>query len=288
MALGPELDGAEIRVHNSAQDPVANMMKRGRPVIYGDVGKAFMYGSKGGEVYVMGNAAGRLFVFAVGSFPCLYGIYSGPSWGLSSIVDKKLIVVAVIPKLNLASFVSVFYVCCVLNSNEEAEAIIMIEKLQHKFQNQLQITYAQYYQRIYSGLVEFYRELEKTVPDEQLKAALRTWSERSSIESVGDLRVADFEEFKDYWQTVSCGNHFFHLVTVEFPHETKTELHCKYTECLFAKTFRELGAEDFGRIIVCDADHIFIQTMNPNLRLERSKTLMEGHDLCNHTFIWEE
>jgi glutamate synthase domain-containing protein 3 len=73
LALGLELDGAEIRVHNSAQDPVANMMKRGRPVIYGDVGKAFMYGSKGGEVYVMGNAAGRLFVFAVGSFPCLYG-----------------------------------------------------------------------------------------------------------------------------------------------------------------------------------------------------------------------
>ncbi|MHA2179642.1 MAG: L-2-amino-thiazoline-4-carboxylic acid hydrolase [Candidatus Thorarchaeota archaeon] len=77
-------------------------------------------------------------------------------------------------------------------------------------------------------------------------------------------------------------------MTVEFPHETNTELHCKYSECLFAKTFRELGAEDLGLIIGCEADHIFIQTMNPNLRLERSKTLMEGHDQCNHTFSWEE
>lgn len=164
----------------------------------------------------------------------------------------------------------------------------MKDEQTHKFDNKLHTTYAQYYQNVYSGLVEFYRELEKTISSEQLKDALRTWSERSSIESVGDRRVANFEEFKDYWKTVSYGDQFSHLVTVEFPHETKTELHCKYSECLFAKTFRALGAEDIGKIIGCDADHVFIQTMNKNLRLKRSKTLMEGHNQCNHTFIWEE
>lgn len=164
----------------------------------------------------------------------------------------------------------------------------MTKKVPHKFQKQLQVTYAEYYQKMYSRLVEFYTELEKTVPVEQLKAALRVWSERSSVESAGTQRVANFEEFKDYWKTVSFGDHFSHLVTVEFPHESKTELQCKYTECLFATTFRELGAEDLGKIVGCDGDHIFIETLNPKLRLERSKTLMEGHDQCNHTFIWEE
>ena len=33
-------------------------MKRGKLVIHGDVGQTFMYGAKGGEVYVLGNAAG--------------------------------------------------------------------------------------------------------------------------------------------------------------------------------------------------------------------------------------
>jgi len=41
-------------------------MKSGRLVVYGDVGQTFMYGSKGGEVYVMGNAAGRPLINAVG------------------------------------------------------------------------------------------------------------------------------------------------------------------------------------------------------------------------------
>ncbi|MHA2223579.1 MAG: L-2-amino-thiazoline-4-carboxylic acid hydrolase [Candidatus Thorarchaeota archaeon] len=128
----------------------------------------------------------------------------------------------------------------------------MKDEQAHKFEEKFQTTYARYYQNVYSRLVEFYRELEKTVPEEQLKAALRAWSERSSIESVGDQRAANFEEFKDYWKTVSYGDQFSHLVTVEFPHETNTELHCKYSECLFAKTFRELGAEDLGLIIGCE------------------------------------
>jgi hypothetical protein len=59
-------DGMEIRVHNNGQDQVAQIMKTGRLVVYGDVGQAFMYGAKGGEVYVMGNAAGRPLINAVG------------------------------------------------------------------------------------------------------------------------------------------------------------------------------------------------------------------------------
>jgi glutamate synthase domain-containing protein 3 len=41
-------------------------MKQGRLVIYGDVGQTFLYGAKGGEIYVMGNAAGRPLINAVG------------------------------------------------------------------------------------------------------------------------------------------------------------------------------------------------------------------------------
>ena len=31
-----------------------------------------------------------------------------------------------------------------------------------------------------------------------------------------------------------------------------------------------------------------VKTMNPNLRLKRTKTLMEGHDLCDHIFTWDQ
>ena len=64
--LGSGLDGAEVYVHASAQDQVAQIMKSGKLVIYGDVGQTFMYAAKGGEVYVLGNAAGRPLINAVG------------------------------------------------------------------------------------------------------------------------------------------------------------------------------------------------------------------------------
>ncbi len=64
--LASGIDGLEMRVHGNAQDQVGQIMKRGKLVIYGDVGQTFMYGAKGGEVYVMGNAAGRPLINAVG------------------------------------------------------------------------------------------------------------------------------------------------------------------------------------------------------------------------------
>jgi glutamate synthase domain-containing protein 3 len=64
--LASGIDGLEIRVHGNAQDQLGQIMKRGQLVIYGDVGQTFMYGAKGGEVYVMGNAAGRPLINAVG------------------------------------------------------------------------------------------------------------------------------------------------------------------------------------------------------------------------------
>lgn len=65
--LGSGLDGVEIAVHENAQDQVGQIMKSGKLVVYGDVGQTFMYGAKGGEAYVLGNAAGRPLINAVGA-----------------------------------------------------------------------------------------------------------------------------------------------------------------------------------------------------------------------------
>ena len=64
--LASGIDGLAIYVHGNAQDQLGQIMKRGKLVVYGDVGQTFMYGAKGGEVYVMGNGAGRPLINAVG------------------------------------------------------------------------------------------------------------------------------------------------------------------------------------------------------------------------------
>jgi glutamate synthase domain-containing protein 1/glutamate synthase domain-containing protein 3 len=64
--LASGMDGEEIHVHGNAQDQIGQIAKRGKLVIHGDVGQTFMYGAKGGEVFVLGNGAGRPLINAVG------------------------------------------------------------------------------------------------------------------------------------------------------------------------------------------------------------------------------
>jgi glutamate synthase domain-containing protein 1 len=65
--LGSGLDGAEVYLHSHGQDQLGQILKAGKLVIYGDVGQTFMYGAKGGQAYVLGNAAGRPLINAAGS-----------------------------------------------------------------------------------------------------------------------------------------------------------------------------------------------------------------------------
>jgi glutamate synthase domain-containing protein 1/glutamate synthase domain-containing protein 3 len=64
--LASGLDGMTIQIHGNGQDQLGQIMKRGKLVVHGDVGQTFLYGAKGGEVYILGNAAGRPLINAVG------------------------------------------------------------------------------------------------------------------------------------------------------------------------------------------------------------------------------
>jgi glutamate synthase domain-containing protein 1 len=65
--LASGLDGAEVYVHNNAQDQLGQIYHNGKLVVYGDVGQTFFYGAKGGQAYILGNAAGRPLINAVGN-----------------------------------------------------------------------------------------------------------------------------------------------------------------------------------------------------------------------------
>ena len=59
-------DGMTIHMHGNGQDQIAQIHKSGELVIHGDVGQCYGYGSKGGDMFVLGNAAGRPMINSVG------------------------------------------------------------------------------------------------------------------------------------------------------------------------------------------------------------------------------
>ena len=81
-------------------------------------------------------------------------------------------------------------------------------------------------------------------------------------------------------------NHFWkHALTFDVMENTENAFEVKVTECLWAKTFRNNDAADIGYACICHSDFVAAEAFNPKMKLIRTKTLMQGHDCCNHRYI---
>ena len=59
------------------------------------------------------------------------------------------------------------------------------------------------------------------------------------------------------------------------------------TECVWAATYRDAGlGGEIGHAAVCHMDYSWPPAFNSSIKMERSKTLMQGHECCNHRYIW--
>ena len=56
-----------------------------------------------------------------------------------------------------------------------------------------------------------------------------------------------------------------------------------FTKCLWAAKFREVGGEDIG-FWICEGDEPSVRAYNANMKFTRTKTLMEGDEVCDHMY----
>lgn len=72
----------------------------------------------------------------------------------------------------------------------------------------------------------------------------------------------------------------------EVVEDTEKAFELKVTKCIWADTFLMAKAGDIGFAYVCFGDYAWAEGFNPKIKLVRDKTLMQGHDYCNHRYIW--
>jgi hypothetical protein len=78
-----------------------------------------------------------------------------------------------------------------------------------------------------------------------------------------------------------------HALVFEMVEDTAQAFEFRVSQCLWAKAFREENAADIGYACVCSPDFAVASGFNPKLKLIRTKTLMQGHDCCNHRYVME-
>ena len=131
------------------------------------------------------------------------------------------------------------------------------------------------------------RAFEDAFGKEKVKEVLIEWSERSGRETA-PKEIESFEGFQEFWKTTLSSENWNKILTCSFPKETGTRLECAYTECLYAQTMKEMNAQDLGYILFCHPDFVIAEAINPRLKLERTKTLMQGDEYCDHAYSWNE
>lgn len=165
---------------------------------------------------------------------------------------------------------------------QEAAPHKFVADSQMSFTEVFDFTFKYYYIPILQGLRDQVGERDFI---EMLKKSSEGSGRTSAKGFARSLPVNDFESFKGwarqpdrFWQ---------HALTYEVVEDTESALEVKISECLWAKTFREMEAADIGYAGICHGDYAYAEGYNPKLRMERTKTLMQGDDRCDHRWLWE-
>jgi len=143
----------------------------------------------------------------------------------------------------------------------------------------------------HKGIILLVRELEKVLGKEEAHKLVADIWEREMVKPVKERYeknpVSSFQEWIE--RRGSGGSGLWSQINIDEPVViTENTRICNTVGCVLADTYREWGAPDIGYLVCCGVDFAYVAAQHPNLRLERTKTLMQGDDCCDFKFIWEE
>jgi len=150
------------------------------------------------------------------------------------------------------------------------------------FQDVFAFTFRNYYIPIMKKLAE---EQGQELFLEKLKDAVSA----AAVENMGNM-VKSFPQRDLAMMAIFTKTNplFQRAMSYEFVEETKNSFEIKVSRCLWAETFRQANAAELGYITICHADYPMTTAFNPKIKMIRSKTLMQGHDCCNHHYVMED
>jgi hypothetical protein len=159
---------------------------------------------------------------------------------------------------------------------------------QHKFDvpQEIALSSRQRTQMTLRGLIEFSQVLRSELGEPELVRLLNLLSADVGRQ-VGARQAQNSPDtsFQTFVQVFRPPN-FEDSLTHEVVEDTEKVFALKVTECVSAEVMRGAGLGGaIGHAAVCNMDYFWPPAFNPDFKLERTKTLMQGDDICNHRYI---
>ena len=138
----------------------------------------------------------------------------------------------------------------------------------------------------YGEFFDLVRTLQREMEEPQLIQLLNQHSAANGRQ-VGEQQAQEFPdtEFATFVNQFRPPRYSTSL-THEVVEDAEKAFELRVTECIWAAVFREAGlGGEVGHAAVCNMDYYWPAAFNPNFKMERNKTLMQGHDCCNHRYV---
>jgi hypothetical protein len=169
-----------------------------------------------------------------------------------------------------------------------AETDSVTQEAGHKFDSEFggKLTNRQFFAVRYSEFIQLAKALEQSIGKDKAIAFLKNYTrEKMLAYGKNQAKRSPDDGFRTYVKTFDPVN-YQDTLTMEVVENTDTAYELKVTECIWASTFLAAKAGDIGWASVCFGDYSWAEGFNPKIKLVRDKTLMQGHEFCNHRYVW--
>jgi L-2-amino-thiazoline-4-carboxylic acid hydrolase-like protein len=166
-----------------------------------------------------------------------------------------------------------------------------VQEAAHKFDKEFSfrhpVTLKQFSGRMNMEFIQLAKTLVRELGEERTLEILKAHTRnrmlalgRSGAERAGDN---SFASYINIFRSPSL----LETLSMEIVEDTDRVFEIKVTECLSHEIYKAADFDGkFGFASVCYGDYAWAEGYNPKIKLIRNKTLMEGHDGCNHRYVW--
>jgi hypothetical protein len=177
---------------------------------------------------------------------------------------------------------------CAKKSNAQASS----QASSSGFSTNSDMTWEEVFKFAYRGYARRLKKLSSRIGNDKFLEMLRDVSsevasenQAERVKSIPGRDLANFTLFYTNWmrtQPVFRGALVWDIVE-----KSTTAFEIRVSQCLWARTFRAEDAAEIGYASVCYPDYAMTTVFNPRIKMIRTKTLMQGHDCCNHRWVME-
>ncbi len=166
---------------------------------------------------------------------------------------------------------------------------LLMAQAKHKFDEK--VTREMTYRQISDLMIRGYLDLSKVLFEELGKgktidifkiAADKRGSEMGKRMA---KRLSD-NSFKTFKGIFKDEKRWKNSMTHSIIEDTDKVFEMKVTECIWADVFKAKNAGETGFAMICFSDYITAASFNPEMKMVRDKTLMQGHNCCNHRYLY--